>query len=97
MNRRNVSRVLTPAALVMAGIAVGTFCTDALRPSAALAQSGGTPVTSTPPFDAARQREMNVQMLTEIRDRVAKIETKLNAGISVKVTEMPPVTINEKN
>jgi hypothetical protein len=54
----------------------------------------GTPTTS-PPFNAAEQRQQQTAALDQINRRLAAIEAKLNSGISVKVTEMPAVIVKE--
>lgn len=87
-------RILTPAAILGAGIVLGTVFADAIRPAAAFAQQGGTPTTA-PPWNAQQDRQENIRLLTSINDRLTKIETKLNSGISVKVTEMPAVVVKD--
>jgi hypothetical protein len=48
-----------------------------------------------PPFNAAEQRKQMILALQQMNTRMGAIETKLNAGLSVKVTEMPPVVIKD--
>ena len=61
--------------------------------SAALAQPQPT---TQPPFNSADERKQMVMQLEQINKRLTNIETKLNSGISVKVTEMPAITIKDK-
>ena len=60
--------------------------------AAALAQPG----LNEPPFNAAEQRKQMIAALQQMNTRLSAIETKLNAGLNVKVTEMPPVIIKEQ-
>lgn len=57
------------------------------------AQPGGTP-SIDPPFNAAEQRKKMIDQLTQVNDRLSRIEAKLDKGLSVKVTEMPAITVN---
>jgi hypothetical protein len=59
--------------------------------SSAWAQTSAT----EPPFNAAEQRKHMILSLQQINTRLSVIEAKLNAGLSVKVTEMPPVIVKE--
>src|SRR5205085_2061915 len=78
------------AAAVFAGVLVGVHFADDARPGAALAQpvKSGDPVVP-PPFNSAGDRKLLIDQLTELNTKMARIEAKLNSGISVKVTEMP--------
>lgn len=87
---RNFAKRLSPAVLVLAGVACGAVFSDALRPAAALAQQGGESMTN-----ALEQRKQMIAQLSSISDRLTRIENALNTGIKVKVTEMPPVTVKE--
>jgi hypothetical protein len=82
-------------ALLLAVIGVLSFLVVArfdAGPSAAWAQGGQT---TDPPFNAAEQRKMMIQALEKLNTRLSAIENKINTGLTVKVTEMPPVVIKE--
>lgn len=49
--------------------------------------------TTTPPFNSTEERKQLLNMMTEVNQRLGRIEAKLNAGLSVKVTDMPPVVV----
>jgi hypothetical protein len=63
--------------------------------SAAAWAQGGTQPTAEPPFNASEQRKVMIASLQQMQTRLAAIESKLNGGLTVKVTEMPPVVIKE--
>ena len=77
----------------------------ALNVLVTLAGSGGSPVafaaeqpaaqsgSSDTPFNAARNANRVAEELSQISDRLARIEAKLDKGLSVKVTEMPPIKL----
>lgn len=46
-----------------------------------------------PPFNAAEQRKRMIEQLTIMNDRLTRLESKLDKGISVKVTEMPAIKV----
>lgn len=87
---RKFSSIAKPAALVLGGLLAGSFFSDAFRPAAALAQEKGDSMTN-----ALEQRKVMIDKLTTMNDRMTRIEAALTAGIKVKVTEMPPVTMKE--
>jgi hypothetical protein len=60
--------------------------------AAALAQ----PSLTEPPFNAAEQRKQMLLALQQMNTRLGAIENKLNSGLNVKVTEMPPVIIKDQ-
>ncbi len=51
------------------------------------------PPQNDPPFNAAEQRKRMIDQLTQINDRLARLEGKLDKGINVKVTEMPAIKV----
>lgn len=57
---------------------------------------GGYNKPSALPFNSGDQRNRMTASLESIDERLAKIEVKLEKGITVKVTEMPPVRIDDK-
>lgn len=87
--RRGTAALLTVVAcLLAANLFLGLLGVGG--PSAAMAQ----PVkTVEPPFNASDQRRQSTEQLTQIQARLAAIEAKLEKGLSVKVTEMPPVKV----
>lgn len=80
-------------AVLLAIIGVLLIALVARPDSLAFAQSGD-PVTD-PPFNATEQRRAMILALQQMNTRLAAIETKINTGLTVKVTEMPPVVIKE--
>lgn len=91
-NRTN--KWATPAAVLFAGVALGAVFSDALRPAAAVAQDIPRGQLESP-FNATEQRKQIIAQLVQMNERLTRVETKLTTGISVKVTEMPPVTVKE--
>ena len=53
------------------------------------------PARSSTPFNSGAQREKIVSALRAVEQRLDRIERKLNAGLEVRVTEMPQVKIAE--
>lgn len=92
MDRRNLSKSSFAAAVFAGGLVVGTVAPQFFAAQPVSAQSA-----SESPFNSAEQRKQMIQQLTQINERLTKIETKLNSGISVKVTEMPPVIMKDKD
>lgn len=84
-SRTILRRFAVPALLVLGGMALGTLAPDTLRPSVAAAQSS----SSEPPFNAAEQRKNMIAQLTQINERLGRLESKLDKPLSVKVVEMP--------
>lgn len=86
----------TTNAILLAVIGVLTLAliTRADPQAAAWAQPGAQP-TAEPPFNASEQRKQMISSLQQMQTRLAAIESKLNGGLTVKVTEMPPVVIKE--
>jgi len=77
---------LLPAAAVFAGLLTVSHLSDSYAVSPATATAAPQPET---PFNAAQQRKEQLEQLKQINERMARIETKLDKGINVKVTEMP--------
>jgi hypothetical protein len=73
-------------ALVVAGVIVGAHFADAFRPPVASAQS--EPVS---PFNSGDQRKQIIDQLKDVNMRLGRMEAQLKSGLSVKVTEMPPM------
>ncbi|MGD9688790.1 MAG: hypothetical protein AB7K52_02475 [Phycisphaerales bacterium] len=98
MNDRKHSS-MTPAVWACAAILglnliLGSTGTSGMMPSHAAAQTGssgqpGTTMMPEPPFNAADQRKRMIEALTQLGDRMARIEARLEKGVSVKVIEMP--------
>jgi hypothetical protein len=64
------------------------------RPDARAWGQPGDPVVD-PPFNATEQRRQMILALQQMNTRLGAIETKINSGLTVKVTEMPPVIIKD--
>ena len=79
------------AAAVFAGVLVGAHFADGVRPGEANAQNITRRDDPTPPFNSAADRKALIEQLSELNNKVARIEAKLTSGISVKVTEMPAI------
>ena len=79
---------LKPVALVMVGAIAGSMFGELLRPAAALAQPGDKLPPDKVLNSADRQQQMAAS-LGQINDRLGRIESTLNGGLKVKVTEMP--------
>ena len=94
MSQRRVSaRVLAPAALVGVGIFLGALFGELSRAPEALAQQSPPPESI---LSAGDQRKQMIEALRDMSQRLSRIETKLNAPLSVKVLEMPMVKIQDK-
>jgi hypothetical protein len=88
---------LAPAGLVVAAIFVGSHAASQ-QPSSAFAsveaqEQASVPAGRTPPFNSAAERQAILLQLTQINEKLTRVEAKLNAGVSVKVTEMPAITV----
>lgn len=92
--RSTLKKWAGPGAVLVAGITLGSVFSDALRPAAAMAQDNPRGQLESP-FNATEQRKQIIAQLTQMNERLTRMEAKLNTGISVKVTEMPPVTVKE--
>lgn len=93
--RRSLARLLPGAGVVAALLLAASAGSQAFGPSVASAQPSDDSVQAgrTPPFNSAAERQAMISLLTQINERMARIETKLNTGLSVKVTEMPAISI----
>jgi hypothetical protein len=88
---RYLNAVLTAIACLLAlNLLAGR--TELPTPSAASAQEVRP---SDLPFNSGEQRNRQAAALDSIDMRLAAIEAKLERGINVKVTEMPPVRLVE--
>ena len=54
--------------------------------------AGGENVND-PPFNAGGQRKQMIDQLVQLNDKIARIEARLDRGLSVKVTEMPAISL----
>jgi hypothetical protein len=94
MNKQSrLNAVLIAACAFMAMLLVVKTDSSAVLSRADASVIDPQPDSKDPPFNAAEQRRQMIAMLTETNRRLAALETKINAGLSVKVTEMPAVTI----
>ncbi len=83
-----------PLGLVLVGVVAGTLFAEMLRPAAAFAQDG----KQLPPEKILNSGELSKQIIAainQVNDRLGRVESTLNAGLKVKVTEMPPVIVKE--
>ncbi len=80
---------LVPAAAVFVGMLVVSQLGDSNVAGPATANAAYQPET---PFNAAQQRKEQLEQLKLINERLARIESKLERGINVKVTEMPAMS-----
>ncbi len=85
---RTTKRVsaLIPAAAVFACLLAVSQWGDAGAAGPAAANAAYQPES---PFNAAQQRKEQLEQLKLINERLARIESRLDRGINVKVTEMP--------
>lgn len=74
------------ASLVLAGVLAGSHLGSFAGPSSAAAQPKSDQPT---PFNPSERQMQMVQQLTEMNQRLGRIETKLGSTLTVKVTEMP--------
>lgn len=82
-------------AILLAIIGVLALALVARGPGSGAAWAQPGQPTNDPPFNAAEQRKQMLLALQQMNTRMQAIENKLNAGLTVKVTEMPPVVIKE--
>jgi hypothetical protein len=85
---RTMINTLKPAALVLAGVVAGSMFSELLRPASALAQDSKT----LPPEKVLNSAEQTMKMangIAQINDKLTKLQSTLDGGLKVKVTEMP--------
>lgn len=87
--RSSVPVLLTVAAALLAANLFVTV--TGAGASAALAQ--GERAQPGELFNSGEQRRRMIEQLTQMNERLAKIEARMEKGFNVKVTEMPPVKI----
>ncbi len=92
MRNRKPITTLVPVAAAFACLLAASHFGDALAPSRASAFQPGDS-----PFNATAQRRDMLEQLRQMNERLTRIESKLERGINVKVTEMPPVTVQSKD
>ncbi len=95
-----LNAVLTVIAVLMAITLLDRHVAPALwtGPSSAMAQPGSGEEGGTDGTGLISAGEQRKQMLAELRRmnmKLDKIETKINAGVSVKVTDMPALKLPE--
>jgi hypothetical protein len=96
-NRRS-PRFLLAAACALLALNAVLHLTGVKFPPEAQAQTqsrgaGGENVNE-PPFNAAADRKRQNELLAAINDRLARVEARLEKGLSVKVTEMPAIKLD---
>ncbi len=84
---------VSASGMFLASASAQTRSTPAGNPTG---EPSGEPLT-TPPFNATAQRNMMIQQLDQINRRLTAIESKMDKGLSVKVTEMPAVIVREND
>jgi hypothetical protein len=94
-NRWFKGRKIAPLALVGAGVLLGVLMGELGRPQAAMAQPGDQ-IKPENILSAGAQRNQMIDKLSAIEARLGKIESKLNAPLSVKVLEMPAMKSDGK-
>ncbi|MFN0011200.1 MAG: hypothetical protein ACKVS8_06090 [Phycisphaerales bacterium] len=87
--RGPVAMLTVVAALLAANLFLGAL--GVVGPNEARAEPNKT---IEPPFNAGDQRKHMIDQLAQIHLKLAGIESKLDKGLSVKVTEMPPVRVS---
>lgn len=93
-NRSYLNAVLTVIAVLLGLNLLVQVTGQHTIPAAAAAQPADGNVTS-PPFNSAEQRKQVIALLELLNRRVTSLEGKLDRGLSVKVTEMPAVRVEE--
>ncbi len=78
---------LKPFALVLAGAMLGGLFSDMLRASPAMAQSRELPPEKI--LNSAENTKRIADGIAQLNERLGRIESTLNTGLKVKVTEMP--------
>jgi len=89
-DRRQSSPVLRAnpwftASLVLAGVLAGSHLGSFAGQSPVGAQSNDPPT----PFNSGERQLQMIQQLTDMNQRLGRIEAKLGGTLNVKVTEMP--------
>lgn len=90
--RAFIDRVIPFAALAAVVLAVGHAGLSSSNSIAGAQPNDGEPLTSVP-FNSGEQRKMMIEQLREMNQRLARLETKLNQPLEVRVKEMPPITL----
>ncbi|MGQ0627058.1 MAG: hypothetical protein ACT4PL_03040 [Phycisphaerales bacterium] len=96
-SRSRLSTMLAGTACSLLALNLLAGLTGIKFPPEAAAQTqsrgaGGENVND-PPFNAAGQRKQMIEQLTMLNERIARLEARLDKGLSVKVTEMPAVMV----
>lgn len=97
MTTTNDRRVNSTRLLAFVGVMlVVNTCVQlaGITPASASASAEGRGPNDPPAFpNNAEVQRRQADALTEINAKLARIEAKLEKGLSVKVTEMPPITL----
>lgn len=94
-NRSYLNAVLTVIAVLMGLNLLVQVSGQHTIPAAAAAQPADSEQLTSPPFNSAEQRKQMIALLELLNRRVTSLEGKLDKGLSVKVTEMPAVRVEE--
>lgn len=90
-----LNAVLTALAVLLA-LNLLVVLGDSKWPGAASAQPAGKESVLTPPFNSAEDRKTLINNLETANSRLAAIEARLERGLNVVVTKMPPISIADK-
>ena len=94
--RFNAQNALSISAIVLGMVVLAKLDLSGVAHAQNSRGSRGTPPTTTPqniPFNATAQRKLIIEELRRLDVRMSTIEQKLEAGLNVRVTEMPSVRI----
>jgi hypothetical protein len=95
-NRSYLNAVLTAIALLLGLNLLVQVTGQHASPGAALAQPADDENVTSPPFNSGEQRKQMIALLELLNRRVTSLEGKLDKGLNVKVTEMPPVQVDDR-
>lgn len=87
-------RATVPALLTVVAVLLVLNLVVALTgagPASAMAQTERTPPGEL--FNSGEQRKRMIEQLSQINERLGRIESRMEKGFNVKVTDLPPVKI----
>ncbi|MBX3386662.1 MAG: hypothetical protein KF768_08840 [Phycisphaeraceae bacterium] len=93
--RRMIDRLIPFAALGAVVLAVGHAGLSSSSSSVGAQprnEPRGEPLTTTP-FNAGEQRRLMIEQMRDMNQRLARLESRLNQPLEVRVKEMPPITL----
>jgi len=92
--RGYTNTVLTAIALLLGGVVLGQFAQSG-SPALSSAGASGPPTKGGGFVSPAEQRITMINELRALGRKVDSLQARLDKGFSVKVTEMPPVRVQE--